>query len=118
MRCRMRSAATIWYGRITSSLRSTSNTQYLVRTFSSECFAKKVLVKPVSSVIGWFFASAHQFVNEKLFEVLLVQMPVAHGIAVILGQRAIADDEELRILEQARARPEAVALVAVDLIEG
>jgi hypothetical protein len=49
---------------------------------------------------------------------LLLQMPVAHGVAVVLGQRAIADDEQLHILEQARARPEAVALVAVDLVEG
>jgi hypothetical protein len=45
-------------------------------------------------------------------------MPVAHGVAVVLGQRAVADDEQLHILEQAAARPEAVALVAVDLVEG
>jgi hypothetical protein len=74
--------------------------------------AKKVLVKPVRSVIGWFFASAHQLVKEKLFEVLpalrlLRCSPgaVAHGVAVVLGQRAVADDEQLHVLEQARARP-------------
>ena len=70
MRCRIRSAATIWYGRITSSLRSTSNTQYFVRMFSSVCLAKNVLVKPVRSAMGLFVASAHQLVNSKLFDVL------------------------------------------------
>jgi hypothetical protein len=92
---------------------------------SRVCLAKKVLVKPVSSVMGWFFASAHQLVKAKLLEVfsccacpLFLQMPVAHGVAVVLGQRAVADDEQLHVLEQAGARPEAVALVAVDLVEG
>ncbi|MNG34769.1 hypothetical protein D3C84_1213390 [compost metagenome] len=37
--------------------------------FSKVCRAKKVLVKPASSVMGWFFASAHQLVNAKLLEV-------------------------------------------------
>ena len=31
--------------------------------------------------------------------------------------RAVADHEELHVLEQARSGPEAVALVAVDLVE-
>ena len=68
-------------------------------------------MKPVSSVMGWFFASAHQLVKAKLLEVLLLLrlldcsfMSVAHGVAVVLGQRAVADDEKLHVLEQARAR--------------
>ena len=49
---------------------------------------------------------------------LLRQVTVAHRVAVVLGQRAVADDEQLHILEQAGAGPETVALVAVDLVEG
>ncbi|MNQ79027.1 hypothetical protein D3C85_939570 [compost metagenome] len=49
---------------------------------------------------------------------LLLQVSVAYGIAVVFGQRAIADHEQLHVLEQATARPEAVALVAIDLVEG
>ncbi|MFX7140093.1 hypothetical protein ABTH88_19405, partial [Acinetobacter baumannii] len=40
---------------------------------------------------------------------LFLQMPVTHCVAVILGQRTVADDEKLHVLEQARARPETVA---------
>ena len=39
------------------------------------------------------------------------------GVGVILGERAVADDKELHVLEQAGTGPEAVALVAVDLVE-
>ena len=45
-------------------------------------------------------------------------MAITDRVAVILGQGAIADDKQLHILEQAGARPETVALVAIDLIEG
>ena len=38
-------------------------------------------------------------------------------LRVVLRQRAVADDEQLDVLEQARAGPEAVALVTVDLVE-
>jgi len=54
-------------------LRSTSKTQYFVRTFSSECLAKNVLVNPVRSRIGLLEASVHQLVNSKLFEVWLFE---------------------------------------------
>jgi hypothetical protein len=46
-------------------------TQYLVRTFNSECFAKKVFPKAIKSQMFLLLASAHQLVNSKLFEVLL-----------------------------------------------
>ena len=42
---------------------------------------------------------------------------VARGVAVVLGQRAVGDHEQLHVLEQPGAGPEAVALVAVDLVE-
>lgn len=41
----------------------------------------------------------------------------AGGVGVILGVRAVGDDEDLHIVKQAAARPEAVSLVAVDLIK-
>ena len=41
----------------------------------------------------------------------------AGGVAVILRLRAVADDEQLHVLEQAAACPEALAVVAVDLVE-
>ena len=68
--CRIRSVATIWYGRMTSSSRSAVSTQYLVRMLSSVCLAKNVLVKPVRSWIGLLVASAHHEVNSNEFEVL------------------------------------------------
>ena len=45
-------------------------------------------------------------------------MGVAGCIGVIAREGAVADDEELDVFEEAAARPEGVALVAVDLIEG
>ena len=45
-------------------------------------------------------------------------MSVAGGVGVVAGEGAVADDEELDIFEEAAARPEGVALVAIDLIEG
>jgi hypothetical protein len=42
---------------------------------------------------------------------------MAGGVGVVLGERAVADHEELDVVEQARAGPEAVALVPVDLVE-
>ncbi len=48
---------------------------------------------------------------------LLGQVPVASAVGVVLRQRAIADHKQLHILEQARARPEAVTLVTIDLVE-
>ena len=41
----------------------------------------------------------------------------AGGVGVVLRERAVADHEELDVLEQPGAGPEAVALVAVDLVE-
>ena len=90
------------------------------------CLAKNVLVKPVRSWIGLFVASAHQMVNSNEFDVLLAPASCPRcslrcwrrgGVGVVLGQRAVADHEQLHVLEQARAGPEAVALVAVDLVE-
>ena len=40
------------------------------------------------------------------------------GVRVVLGLGAVGDDEDLDVAEQASARPEGVALVAVDLVEG
>ena len=45
-------------------------------------------------------------------------MGVAGGVGVVAGEGAVAYDEELDVFEEAAARPEGVALVAVDLIEG
>ena len=97
-----------------------------VRMLSSVCLAKNVLVKPARSWIGLLVASAHQLVNSKVLEVLRrARLPPAArrgadagGVGVVLRERAVADHEELHVLEQAGAGPEAVALVAVDLVEG
>src|SRR5690606_19271431 len=40
-----------------------------------------------------------------------------NGVAVVLRERAVGDDEQLHVLEQPRPSPEAVALVTVDLVE-
>ena len=96
----------------------------MVRMLSSACFAKKVLVKAVRSWIGLFVASAHHDVNSNELRVLRLLLPpdlvdvlAAGRVGVVLGQRAVADDEELDVLEQPGAGPEAVPLVAVDLVE-
>jgi hypothetical protein len=47
----------------------------------------------------------------------LLEVLSARGVAVVLGQRAVADHEDLDVVEQPGARPEAVTLVAVDLVE-
>ena len=47
----------------------------------------------------------------------LADMVVAGGIAIVLGERAVADDEDLHIVEECIACPERVALVAVDLVK-
>ena len=67
----MRSVATIWYGRMTSSVLSAVRTQYFVRMLSSECLARNVLANAVRSSIRLLLASAHQEVNSKLLEVFL-----------------------------------------------
>jgi len=41
----------------------------------------------------------------------------ARGVAVVLGVRAVRDDEDLGVLIESRSGPEAVALVTVDLVE-
>ena len=71
-------------------------------------------------------ASAHHDVNSKELDVFL-RAALARAcslrcwrrvvLRVVLRQRAVADHEQLDVLEQARAGPEAVALVAVDLVE-
>ena len=94
--------------------------------FSSVCLAKNVRVKPDRSWIGLFVASAHHEVNSnELTSACARASPpaasldvlAAGGVGVVLRQRAVADHEELHVVEQARARPERVALVAVDLVE-
>ena len=49
--------------------------------------------------------------EERLFEILIAV------VGVILGVHAVADHEQLHILEQRRLRPIAVTLIAVDLVE-
>ena len=44
-------------------------------------------------------------------------MPLAGRVGVVLRQRAVADHEQLDVLEQAGVGPEALPLVAVDLVE-
>ena len=44
-------------------------------------------------------------------------MPQAGRVGVIFCVRSVGDNKNLHIVEQAAARPKAVALVAVDLIE-
>ena len=91
----------------------------------SACLAKKVLVKPVQvpdRPVGGVGPPRGEFervrrLAARLRAPVLVEVLAAGGVGVVLGQRAVADDEELDVLEQARARPEAVALVAVDLVE-
>ena len=41
----------------------------------------------------------------------------ARGVAVVLGVRAVRDNEDLGVLIESRSAPEAVALVTVDLVE-
>lgn len=45
-------------------------------------------------------------------------MVVAGGVAVILREGAVGDDEDLDVFEEAAAGPEGFAGVAVDLVEG
>ena len=78
--CRIRSVATIWYGRITSSIRSAVSTQYFVRMFSRACLAKNVFANADKSVIGLFCASAHHDVNSKLFEVFRTRFDPAASL--------------------------------------
>ena len=52
------------------SILSAVSTQYLHKTLSSVCLAKKVLANAVRSWIGRFVASAHQEVNSNELEVL------------------------------------------------
>ena len=52
------------------------------------------------------------------FALLFGKVAAPNGVAVIFGQRAVADDEQLHILKQAAARPKAFPLIAVDLVEG
>jgi hypothetical protein len=43
---------------------------------------------------------------------------VPRGVGVVLGLCPVRDDEELDVLKQPTTHPEAVPLVAVDLVEG
>ena len=47
----------------------------------------------------------------------LLQVLAPGGVGVVLGERAIGDDEQLYVVEQAAARPETVPLVPVYLVE-
>ena len=101
------------------------STQYRVSTASRLCFAKKVLVKPESPWMGLFWASAHHDVNSKELDVArallaslrLLDVLAARRVAVVLRQRAVADDEDLHVFKQSGTRPEALPRVAIDLIE-
>ena len=48
---------------------------------------------------------------------LLFDVAVAGGVGIILRVGAVGDDKDLDIFKQAACRPEAVALVALDLVE-
>lgn len=48
----------------------------------------------------------------------LFDMAVSGGVGIILGMGSVGGDENLHILVQAARRPEAVSLVAFDLVEG
>ena len=64
--------------------------------------------KAVAGFLGFLFCSfAHLF-----------DVAVSGGVGVILGMGSIRDNENLHILIQAACRPEAVSLVAFDLIKG
>lgn len=45
-------------------------------------------------------------------------MLVAHSIGVVLGAGAVRDKEDLDVVVEAGVSPEALALVAADLVEG
>ena len=47
----------------------------------------------------------------------LLQVLAPGGVGVVLGECAVGDDEQLDVLKQTAARPEAVPLVPVDLVE-
>ena len=49
---------------------------------------------------------------------VLSDLGQAHGVGVVLGVGAVRDDEDLHVAEEPSPRPEGVALVAADLVEG
>ena len=90
--------------------------------------AKKVLVKSIRSgdgavagicpeagelkAVGCLFAAA------AVAAIVLLDVTEAGGIGVVFGVSAVGDDKNLHIFIQPRPGPEAVPLVAVDLVEG
>lgn len=49
---------------------------------------------------------------------VLSDLGQAHSVGVVLGVGAVRDDEDLHVAEEPSPRPEGVALVAADLVEG
>ena len=72
MRLRIRSAAAIWYGRMTSNNSSTVKMQYFVSTDRSVCLDMNVFANAIRSMIGLLLASAHHDVNSKELEVFFL----------------------------------------------
>ena len=108
----MRSVAVIWYGRITISIFSDVKIQYLVSTFSRECFAKKVFVKSIKSVITRLLASAQKQVNSKLLLVFpFFVLPEAasliafkaSAVGIVFRICTIGNDKNLYIFKQPTA---------------
>ena len=52
-----------------------------------------------------------------LLSLYLLDMGTAGGVGIVFGERTVADDEYLHILEESASRPERIALVAVYLVE-
>ena len=55
--------------------------------------------------------------HPSLLLVCFLHMGIAGGVAVIFGKGAVADDEQLHIIEQAIVRPKRLPAVTVDLVE-
>ena len=66
---------------------------------------------------GEFEAVAGAFSFRGIFAVPLADVVVAGGVAVILRERAVGDDEDLDVFKESAARPEGFASIAVDLVE-
>ena len=64
----------------------------------------------LKAVAGLFAALAPAFA-------VFLDMAVAGGIGIVFGVRTVGDDKNLHILIQPGSRPEAVPLIAFDLIE-
>ncbi len=77
-----------------------------------------LLVAPVAGELEAVALVLLLFDDALLPLLLFLHVGVAGSVAVVLGLGTIADDEDLHIVVEAAARPEGVALIAVDLVEG